>query len=87
MEIDFARIPIDKSPEEIKDFIQYAIKSGKLKQWKIFRIEMQTLIKDNEFEGIMYQSESGAYPKLFAISKNNSEADRYSLSISIQNNY
>lgn len=87
VEIDLTRIPTDKSPEEIEKFILTEIKSGKLIQWKITKIEMQTPIKDNEFPGLIYLSESSAYPKLFTILQNSSQINKYTLSISIQSNY
>jgi hypothetical protein len=46
VEIDHTRIPTDKSPEEIENFISNKINSGKLTQWNIAIIEMQTPIKD-----------------------------------------
>jgi hypothetical protein len=57
VEIDLTRITTDKTPEEIENFILNEIKSGKLMQWKINKIEIQTLIKDNDFKGLIYLSE------------------------------
>jgi hypothetical protein len=87
VEIDLTRIPTDKSPEEIENFILNEIKSGKLMQWKIAKIKMQPPIKENEFPELIYLSEYSAYPKLFTILKNSSQKNKYTLSISIQSNY
>lgn len=86
MEIIVSSIPIDKSPDRIKKFIQEEIRAGKLTNWKIAKIEMQLPIKDKVFPGVIYQSEPHEYPRLFTIIEKNLENNLYIMSIPIQKN-
>jgi hypothetical protein len=80
MEIDVSKIPSNKGPDRIKKFTQEEIRAGKLTNWDIEKIEMR-LPRNNEFPGIISQTNAKKNPTLFSILEKDSEVDKYVLSI------
>jgi hypothetical protein len=85
MKINVSKIPNDKSPDKIKEFLDKEIKEGKLTGWDIAEIEMKEP-KEKEYPGIIFLKDPSAYPMLFSVLEKDSESDKYMLSIAIQMN-
>jgi len=67
MKIDCSDIPVSHKINEIKALIKNEISNGKLKQFKIESVQMQSPIKSNEYQGVIWLDGESDHPKMFTI--------------------